>query len=118
LIAVLCAELPAASFAATLNEYVVTGDKPVAVKLLLLEVPTATPLRKIVYPVKEQFTATVDAVQLRFVLLLVVPEACRPVGTLGTVVQALQVPMMVHGAPLPAPPLFVEGFWPCVQKFA
>jgi hypothetical protein len=47
-IAALCAELPAASLAATLNEYVVTGDKPVAVKFGLGEVPTATPFRKIV----------------------------------------------------------------------
>jgi len=84
----------------------------------LFVVPTATPFLKTVYPVKVQFTATVEAVQLRFVLLLVVPEACNPVGTLGTVVQALQVPMMVQGAPLPGPPLFVEGFWPCVQKLA
>jgi hypothetical protein len=76
----------------------------------LLEVPTATPFLKIVYPVKTQLTATVEAVQLRFVLLLVVPDACSPVGTLGTVVHALHVPMMVHGAPLPGPPLFVAGF--------
>ena len=84
----------------------------------LLVVATATPFRKTVYPVNVQLTATVEAVQLRFVLLLVVPEACSPVGTLGTVVQTLHVPMMVHGAPLPGPPLFVEGFWPCVQKLA
>jgi hypothetical protein len=117
-IAVLCAELPAASLAATLKLYVVNGDKPVMVMLGLLVVPAATPFLKTVYPVKEQLTATVEAVQLRFVLLLVVPEACNPVGTLGTVVQALHVPMMVQGAPLPGPPLFVEGFCPCVQKFA
>jgi hypothetical protein len=46
--AALWAELPAASLAATLNEYVVNGDKPVAVKLGPLEVPTATPFLKIV----------------------------------------------------------------------
>jgi hypothetical protein len=104
--------------AATLKLYVVKGDKPVIVMLGLLVVPAATPFLKTVYPVNEQLTATVDAVQLRFVLLLVVPEACNPVGTLGTVVHALHVPMMVHGAPLPGPPLLVDGFWPCVQKFA
>ena len=80
------------------------------VALGLLVVATATPFRKTVYPVRTQLTATVAAFQLRLVLLLVVPEACSPVGTLGTVVQALQVPMMVQGAPLPGPPLLVEGF--------
>jgi hypothetical protein len=43
LIAVLCAELPAASLAATLKLYVVTGDKPVIDMLGLLVVPAATP---------------------------------------------------------------------------
>ena len=84
----------------------------------VLVVPAATPFLKTVYPVKVQLTATVEAVQLRFVLLLVVPEACNPVGTLGTVVQALHVPIMVQGWPLPGPPLFVAGFCPCVQKLA
>jgi hypothetical protein len=48
LIAVLCAELPAASVAATLNEYVVNGDNPVIVMLGLLVVPAATPFLKTV----------------------------------------------------------------------
>jgi hypothetical protein len=47
-IAVLCAELPATSVAATLKLYVVTGDNPVTVKLVLVVVPTATPFRKTV----------------------------------------------------------------------
>jgi hypothetical protein len=47
-IAVPCAELPAASFAATLKLYVVKGDKPVMVMLGLLVVPAATPFLKTV----------------------------------------------------------------------
>jgi len=47
-IAALCAELPAASVAATLKLYVVNGDKPVTVMLGLLVVPTATPFLKTV----------------------------------------------------------------------
>jgi hypothetical protein len=47
-IAVLCAELPAASVAATLKLYVVNGDKPVIVILGLLVVPAATPFLKTV----------------------------------------------------------------------
>jgi hypothetical protein len=46
--AVLCAELPAASVAATLKVYVVKGDKPVIVRLGLVEVPAATPFLKTV----------------------------------------------------------------------
>jgi hypothetical protein len=48
LIAALCAELPAASVAATLKVYVVSGDKPVMVMLGLLVVPAATPFLKTV----------------------------------------------------------------------
>jgi hypothetical protein len=48
LMAVLCAELPAASVAATLKVYVVKGDKPVIVRLGLVEVPAATPFLKTV----------------------------------------------------------------------
>jgi hypothetical protein len=45
---VLCAELPAASVAATLNVYVVRGDNPVIEMLGLLVVPAATPFLKTV----------------------------------------------------------------------
>jgi hypothetical protein len=44
----LCAELPAASLAATRKVYVVNGDKPLIVILGLLEVASATPFLKIV----------------------------------------------------------------------
>jgi hypothetical protein len=47
-IAALCAEVPAASVAATLKLYVVKGDKPVTVRLGLFEVPAATPFLKTV----------------------------------------------------------------------
>ena len=51
--------------------------------------------------------------------MLVKFEEVSPVGTLGITVQPPpQEPMFVHGWPLPALPLFVDGFWPCVQKFA
>ena len=46
--AVLCAELPAASVAATLKLYVVNGDKPLTVMFGLLVVPIDTPFLKTV----------------------------------------------------------------------
>jgi hypothetical protein len=48
LIAELCAELPAASVAATLKLYVVKGERPLMVMLGLLVVATATPFLKTV----------------------------------------------------------------------
>jgi hypothetical protein len=80
------------------------------------ELPIAAPFSKTVCCVTEQLDAAVDAVQLRVVLLLVVPDAVRFVGAFGGVAQAEQLPVDVHGWPLPAGPLFVEGFWFSVQK--
>jgi len=54
-------------------------------------------------------------VQLRFVVDCVVPEAANPVGTDGAAEQLEQAPVAVHGSPLPAPPLLVEGLLFSVQ---
>jgi hypothetical protein len=62
-----------------------------------------------VYPVTLQFEAAEAAVQVRVVLLPLVPEADNPVGALGGVEQLEQVPCEVHGWPLPGGPLFVAG---------
>jgi hypothetical protein len=63
-----------------------------------------------------QLAATVDAAQLKVAPQLVVPDALSPVGVDGTAEQALQVPTAVHGWPLPAGPLLVAGFCPCVHQ--
>jgi len=63
----------------------------------------------------------VTALQLRFVPVLVVPEADRPDGAEGDAEQVPplpQAPWLVHGWPLPDPPLLVDGFWFWVQKLA
>jgi hypothetical protein len=60
--------------------------------------------------------AALAAFQLNEVLQAVVPEAAKPVGVEGTVVQLLQVPTTVQGWPLPAGPLFVAGFCPWVHQ--
>ena len=49
------------------------------------------------------------AVQLSVVALLVVAEAARPAGVVGTATQLEQEPTLVQGWPLPAPPLFEAG---------
>ena len=65
-----------------------------------------------------QLAGGVTAPQLSAVVVLVVPDAARPVGTEGTVAQELHAPTEVHGSPLPVGPLFEEGLFPCVHQFA
>jgi hypothetical protein len=57
-----------------------------------------------------QLAGAVTADQLRFVPHAVVEEAARFAGAAGTVLHGAQTPVAVHGAPLPAPPLLVDGF--------
>jgi hypothetical protein len=65
-----------------------------------------------------QLAGGVTAPQFRAVVVLVVPDAARPVGTEGTVAQELHAPTEVHGSPLPDGPLLVEGLLPCVHQLA
>jgi hypothetical protein len=81
----LCVELlPAASYAATVNEYVVLEVRPVAVYEVEVEVANCTPFLYILYPVTPKLS--VDADQDIVVCVCVVLVLERLVGTDGEVV--------------------------------
>jgi hypothetical protein len=81
--------VPAASVAETVKLYVVEADKPDTAKLVVLRlVAMLAPFSKTVYVAALQFAPTLDADQLRLVLVPTVGEAFSPVGTLGAEAQA------------------------------
>src|SRR5712692_8205996 len=86
--AALCADAPARSATETVKSNVIEVDKPDTAKLVLLRLLSmAVPFSKTVYVGAPQLAPTLDADQLRLVLVPVVGEALSPVGTLGTVEQ-------------------------------
>src|SRR5262245_52969318 len=97
--------------------------RPVRVTLVVDTVDTATPFSKTRYWIVQPVGA-VDAFHERLTLLLVRLGEVSPVGTLGITVHPPPPPppphgpRLIHGCPLPAGPLWVEGLSPCVQKAA
>lgn len=88
--AALCADAPAASLAETVKLYVVEADRPETAKLVLLRLlAMVLPFSKTAYVAAPQLAPTVEADQLRLVLVPTVGEALSPVGTLGAAEQAL-----------------------------
>jgi hypothetical protein len=77
-------ELPAASRAATSNEYAVLAVSPEIVAAVPVTEIASAPLRNTSYAVTP--TLSVDAVQPSETVLDVVPVACSPPGTDGAVV--------------------------------
>jgi hypothetical protein len=68
-----------------------------------------------------QLGPAVEALQLSVTVLDVTFEALSPPGTLGITVHPPdpeQAPRLVHGCPLPGPPLWVAGFSFSVHQFA
>jgi hypothetical protein len=61
---------------------------------------------------------TLDAFQVRIVAVLDVAAAARPVGTLASSCDASEVAAIVHGWPVPGPPLWWAGSVPCVHQLA
>jgi hypothetical protein len=74
---------PAASKACTPSVWLVPQTRPVNVKEVVVVVPAAMPSRKTVYPVTP--TLSVEAAHEAGIVVVVAPEATRPVGTEGAV---------------------------------
>ena len=64
--------------AATVNEYVVPAVKPVAEKVAVEVVPTATPSRNTEYPVAPE-----EGAQVMVASVAVTPDDASPVGAAG-----------------------------------